>query len=74
MAEQCLLFLDDSQVEESDFSLPENITNPELDEDYYGMIVVALIEQGFLPDRRHKGWLPSVVERRKNAPGSRVDL
>jgi len=74
MAEPGLLLLDDSQVEESDFSPPERPTNPEFDEDYYGKMVVALIEQGFLPDRRHKGWLPSVVERRKNAPGSKVDL
>jgi len=32
MPEQCLLFLADSEVEESDFSLPERIVNPELDE------------------------------------------
>ena len=75
MVKECLLLLEDSQVEESDFSIPEQTINPELDEeDCYGKIVVALIEQGFLPDRRHKGWLPSVVERRKNAPGSKVDL
>jgi len=74
MTQECLLVLDDSQVEEIDFSIPVNMTDPELDEDFYGRIVVALIEQGFLPDRRQKGWLPSVVERRKNAPGSKVDL
>jgi hypothetical protein len=73
MTQECLLFVDASQVEEIDFSIPVNMTDPELDEDYYGKIVVALIEQGFLPDRRQKGWLP-FVERRKHAPGSKVDL
>ena len=64
MAKECLLLLDDSQLKESGFFFPE--PHPELDDDeYYGKMVVALIEQGFLPDRRHKGWLPSVVEIEK---------
>ena len=83
MAKRCPLLLDDCQLEEDGFALPEttdlqtNCTNEDLDpyleleEEYYGGIVVALIELGFLPDRRHKGWLPSVVERRKDAPGSK---
>ncbi len=84
MAQRCPLFPSDCQVEENDFPLPEttnlqtNDTNEDLDpyleleEDYYGAIVVRLIELGFLPDRRHKGCLPSVVERRKGAPGVQV--
>jgi len=84
MVERCPLLLDDCQLEENNSSLPDtsNVeTNPtnsdpdpylELEEGYYGAIVVALIEMGFLPDRRHKGWLPSVVERRKNAPGAKT--
>ena len=73
--------LDQSQLEESDFLLPPEpttdvgpLTDSEIPEVDDGLIVVALIQEGFLTDRHHQEWLPYIVECRKNVPGSKINL